>query len=59
MYWLEGRRGDGIGSIGVGCNGSNGRLGSIGIGYHSRDYFDPFVSGMSKNRLRIALKRRA
>jgi len=29
MYWLEGLRGDGIGSIGVGCNGSKGRLGSI------------------------------
>ncbi len=29
MYWFEGLRGDGIGSIGVGCNGSKGRLGSI------------------------------
>jgi hypothetical protein len=31
MYWPDGLRGDGIGSIGVGCNGSNGRLGSICI----------------------------
>jgi len=31
-YWPEGLRGDGIGSMGVGCNGSNGRLGSIYAG---------------------------
>jgi hypothetical protein len=28
-YWPDGLRGDGIGSIGVGRRGSNGRLGSI------------------------------
>ena len=28
-YWLDGLRGDGIGSIGAGWRGSNGRLGSI------------------------------
>ncbi len=29
MCWLDGLSGDGIGSMGVGCNGSNGRRGSM------------------------------
>ena len=38
-YWLEGLRGDGIGSMGVGCNGSNGLLGSICAGQLSKGLF--------------------
>jgi len=55
-YWLDGLRGDGIGSMGVGCNGSNGLLGSIFAGHYRRDCFGSFPKRDVDKRWRTHLK---